>query len=396
MRTEVYAADDDPVTAVPYTVKEHRYLVRVLHPRGTYQPYAVLQPMVVESIDYQYEPLFKDDPLCQHSLNLEWDEYGNVIHGVVVHYARRKTADDPPPFSDDFQKTWWRDAHDPAQQHWYLTQTKARHIHHLGEDAPNPEAWRLGLPYQQRTNALVLENKAALSPNDIHHDNILDRFWARTEGFVLPSGHLCNRARLHFEGLQNLDANEQVLKAQIDAAHREPVYAVGLLADRYCGDDERQVRMSISCLDGFGRVLQTRHEVEPGMAWLVDDNGELMLNPDGTPQQADVPRRWRISEPVEYNNKGQKVRIYRPYFADQPRYVNDRSMRERACHDQQFYDAAGRPTETILARQMLQGTPPQLKPLRRETWYWVWCSVAFDENDLFEPPLQKRSPSCSH
>ena len=656
LRTEVYAADDDPVTAVPYTVKEHRYLVRVLHPRGTYQPYAVLQPMVVESIDYQYEPLFKDDPLCQHSLNLEWDEYGNVIHGVVVHYARRKTADDPPPFSDDFQKTWWRDAHDPAQQHWYLTQTKARHIHHLGEDAPNPEAWRLGLPYQQRTNALVLENKAALSPNDIHHDNILDRFndggewaakstltglslqrymdpisgqvlapgkatfealpayvemaelddvalsaydrlkndegdppfnlkekleevgyhimelflpdgetgrlntedakdylwsvyrgfpvyhgldgffnikqfqetqthgvtrvtyddyvclvkaltlpdgctthtlgidyrsllptaiedanhtvqearysafgepqvtsfygtelgepvgfkslrlylppdnrdpaiaiadpeaaigpfasasfwdtfswmgrisqtappspewlvWARTEGFVLPSGHLCNRARLHFEGLQNLDANEQVLKAQIDAAHREPVYAVGLLADRYCGDDERQVRMSISCLDGFGRVLQTRHEVEPGMAWLVDDNGELMLNPDGTPQQADVPRRWRISEPVEYNNKGQKVRIYRPYFADQPRYVNDRSMRERACHDQQFYDAAGRPTETILARQMLQGTPPQLKPLRRETWYWVWCSVAFDENDLFEPPLQKRSPSCSH
>jgi hypothetical protein len=220
--------------------------------------------------------------------------------------------------------------------------------------------------------------------------------WARTEGFVLPSGHLCNRARLHCEGLQNPDANEQVLKAQIDAAHREPVYAVGLLADRYCGDDERQVRMSISCLDGFGRVLQTRHEVEPGMAWLVDDNGELMLNPDGTPQEADVPRRWRISEPVEYNNKGQKVRIYRPYFADQPRYVNDRSMRERACHDQQFYDAAGRPTETILARQMLQGTAPQLKPLRRETWYWVWCSVAFDENDLFEPPLQKRSPSCSH
>lgn len=213
---------------------------------------------------------------------------------------------------------------------------------------------------------------------------------------MLPSGHLCHRARLHCEGLQNLDANEQVLKAQIDAAHREPVYAVGLLADRYCGDDERQVRMSISCLDGFGRVLQTRHEVEPGMAWLVDDNGELMLNPDGTPQEADVPRRWRISEPVEYNNKGEKVRIYRPYFADQPRYVNDRSMRERACHDQQFYDAAGRPTETILARQMPQGTPPQLKPLRRETWYWVWCSVAFDENDLFEPPLQKRGPSCSH
>jgi hypothetical protein len=647
LRSETYGADDDPATAVPFAVQEHRYLVRVLRSKGEHQPYAVLHPLDLESISYQYEPAIADDPLCSHQLNLQWDEYGSSEHGFTVNYARRKTVDDTPPFSDEHQQNWWKDAHDDAQQQWYLTQTKSRPIH-----LPNPEAWRLGLPWQQRSNSLVLD-KAALSPQTINHEyfvqmsgdggvwakqavlsglsqqryidpqsgqalapgdatfealpayvetaeldaialsaydklqdehgnmpfnlkeklespevgyHIMDLFlpdatrqpvkdpqdaknylwsvhrgfplyhkldgfynvhtyretrshgetevtwddygclvtavklpdgcttraleidyrtflpatiedannnlqearysafgeplvtsfrgtelgepvgfdplatyvkpldrdpaiaiadpktaigrfasagfwdifswmgrlsrtstpspawfeWARGEGFVLPGGHLCDRARQHLSGLENPDPNETLLKQQVDAAQREPVYCVALLADRYPDDPELQVRVSITCLDGFGRTLQTKQEVEPGKSWLVDEQGELILKPDGTPQEAEVPRRWRVSEPVEYNNKGEKVRIYRPYFADQPRYINDRSMRLHAFHDQQFYDATGRPTETVLARQMLQGNPPQMQPLRREVWYWTWCNVAFDENDLFEPPPEQR------
>ncbi|MFZ3279937.1 SpvB/TcaC N-terminal domain-containing protein [Pseudomonas sp.] len=647
LRSEIYAADDDPTVAVPYTVQENRALVRVLRPKGQHQPYAVLQPVDLESISYQYEPAIADDPLCQHHINLEWDEYGACVHAFDIHYARRKTVTDPPPFSDEYQQNWWKDAHDDAQQQWYLTQTKSQSIH-----LPDPEAWRLGLPWQNRGNALVLE-KAALTPAMIDHDQVLalsqdegewarqsvlsglsrqyymapesgeplepgqatfeglpahietaeldatalsaydklkddqgnmpfnlkeklespevgyhimplflpevtqappadpddaknylwsvhrgfptyhplnnfyamqkyretrshgetlitydangflvtavtlpdgcttraldidyrtllpaviedanrniqearynafgeplvtsfhgtelgepagfdslqtyvppqdrdpaiaiadpktaignfacagfwDTFswmgrisrtspppaewlaWATAEGFILPSGHLCQRARQHVAGLQNPAPNETLLLQQIDAAQREPVHSVVLLADRYPGDPEMQVRVSIACLDGFGRTLQTKQEVEPGKAWRVDEHGELILDPEGKPQEAEVPRRWRVSEPVEYNNKGEKVRIYRPYFADQPRYVNDRSMRRHAFFDQQFYDAAGRPTETVLAKKMLQGNPPEPKPLRRQIWYWIWCNVTFDENDLFEPPPEQR------
>ncbi|WP_159813902.1 toxin TcdB middle/C-terminal domain-containing protein [Pseudomonas sp. 18058] len=646
LRSEVYAADDDPATAVPYAVQESRVAVRVLRPKGEHNPYAVVQPLDLESISYQYEPDIADDPLCQHTLNLEWDEYGSVIHGFTVHYARRKTLSDTPPFSDEYHQTWWKDAHDDAQQKWYLTQTKALHLH-----LPNPEAWRLGLPYQARGNALVLD-KPAITATNITHEyflrqsaddgawakqsvltglsmqlymnpannqplapgqvtfeglpahietaeldaialsaydklkdaegnmpfnlkeklespevgyHIMDLFlpevkntpptdpddaknylwsvrkgfptyhaldgffniqkyretlshgetqvfyddywcltnavtlpdgcttrtldvdyrsflpaaiedanrniqearydalgqvlvtsfhgtelglpvgfdrletyvpppdrhpaiaiadpkkaignfasvsfsdpfswmghvsrtsppspewqtWARREGFILPGGHFCDRARQYLADVQTPDANEKILKQQLDAAHREPIHAVAMLADRYPGDPEMQVRVSIACWDGFGRSLQTKQEVEPGKSWQVGENGELILDSDGKPVEADVPRRWRVSEPVEYNNKGEKVRIYRPYFADQPRYINDRSMREHAFHDQQFYDAAGRPTETVLAKKMLQGNPPQMKPLRRETWYWIWCNVAFDENDLFEPPPEQ-------
>ncbi len=647
VRSEVYAADDAPETAVPYAVQESRVAVRVLRPKGEHNPYAVLQPLDLESVSYQYEPQIADDPLCQHTLNLEWDEYGSVIHGFTVHYARRKTLSDAPPFSDEYHQTWWKDAHDDAQQKWYLTQTKALHLH-----LPNKDAWRLGLPYQARGNALVLD-KSALTPTNISHEyflkqsaddgawakqsvltglsmqlymnpannqplapgqatfeglpahietaeldaialsaydklkdaegnmpfnlkeklespevgyHIMDLFlpevkntpptdpddaknylwsvrkgfptyhaldgffniqkyretlshgetqvfyddywcltnavtlpdgcttrtldvdyrsflpaaiedanrniqearydalgqvlvtsfhgtelglpvgfdrletyvpppdrhpaiaiadpkkaignfasvsfsdpfswmghvsrtsppspewqaWARREGFILPGGHFCDRARQHLAAVQTPDANEKILKEQLDAAHREPIHAVAMLADRYPGDPEMQVRVSIACWDGFGRSLQTKQEVEPGKSWQVGENGELILDSDGKPVEAEVPRRWRVSEPVEYNNKGETVRIYRPYFADQPRYINDRSMREHAFHDQQFYDAAGRPTETVLAKKMLQGNPPQMKPLRRETWYWIWCNVAFDENDLFEPPPEQQ------
>ncbi|PMZ56702.1 SpvB/TcaC N-terminal domain-containing protein [Pseudomonas sp. FW300-N1A5] len=659
VRSEVYADDHGRDSAVPYVVQENRALVRVLRPKGEHQPYAVLQPMELESISYQYEPHIAEDPLCQHTINLEWDEYGSLLHGWAVHYARRKTPGDSPPFSDEHEIRYWRDAHDPAQQRWYLTQVKAKPIHHMGNDQPNPEAWRLGLAYQQRSNALVLE-KSELSAEEINYKSFLDKSeddgnwakhsvltslsmqhymdpvscqpltpgkatfeglpayvetaeldgvalsaydklkdeqgnmpfnlkeklespevgyhimelflpavkkesvpdpedaksylwsvhrgfptyhgldgfynvkeyretqshgitrmtydnywcvitavtlpdgcttrsldidyrsflpaaiedanrniqearysafgepmvtsfhgtelgkavgfdpletyvapsdrdpaiaiaepkaaignfasagfwdtfcwmgrvsrepsppaewlaWARTEGFILPSGHICERARQHLQGLESPDANEQILKNEIDAAHREPVYAVTLLADRYPGDAEMQVRVSIGCLDGFGRPLQTKVEVEPGKSWLVDAKGELILKDDGTPEEAEVPRRWRVSEPVEYNNKGEKVRIYRPYFADKPRYINDQSMRKHAYHDQQSYDAAGRPTETVLAKKMLQGNPAQLQPLRREIWYWIWCTVAFDENDLFEPPpAQRRTTRTLH
>jgi len=647
LRSEIYAADDNPETAVPYVVQAHRYGARIIRPKGKHQPYAVILPLDLESLSYQYEPSLADDPLCRHQLSLEWDAYGSSLHGFTVNYPRRRVPTDTPPFSDEHQQSWWRDAHDNAQQKWYLSQTRALPIH-----LPDIEAWRLGLPFQQRNNVLVLE-KNALSAQNINHEHFLqmshddgewakqavlaglslqryinpdnaqtlepgeatfaglpgyletaeldavalsaydklknadgempfnlkeklespevgyhimplflpaaaetaiadpddaknylwsvhrgfptyhgfDRFynvekyretrshgetlisydpygclttavtlpdgcttrsldvdyrtflpaaiedanrniqearynafgeplvssfhgtelgepvgfdplssyvpppdrdpmiaiaapknaigrfasagfwdtfswmgrvssvtpltedwmtWAKNRGFILPSGHLCDHARQHLAGLENPDANETLLQQQINAAQREPVYHVALLADRYPDDPELQVRVSIACLDGFGRPLQTKQEVEPGKSWQVDEKGELILDAEGQPIEAEVPRRWRVSEPVEYNNKGEKVRIYRPYFADQPRYINDRSMRAHAFHDQQFYDAAGRPTETVLAKKMLQGNQPTMKNLRRKIWYWIWCNVAFDENDLFEPPPEQR------
>ncbi|MBV6825209.1 SpvB/TcaC N-terminal domain-containing protein [Pseudomonas sp. PD9R] len=665
LRSEIFAADDDPETAVPYTVQENRFLIRELRPKGNHHPYAVLQLLALESIAYQYEPQVADDPQCQHTLNLDWDKFGSLVHGFTVHYARRKTDQDTPPFavdesvdeSDEFyENKWWLDAHDEAQQCWYLTQAKAEYYH-----LENFAGWRLGLPYRQRGNALVL-NKDELRSADINYQKFLewsgdngawaakavltglslqryqdpatgelldpdpeqnkiifnalpdyqetaeldatalsaydklkdengimpfnlkeklqspevgyhimalflpaspagepddptdaknylwsvrksfptyhgltgfynvekfqqtkshgittvtydgywclstsvtlpdgcttlifdidyctflpagiidpnqniqearyDAFgavrvtsfhgtesgvevgfdplsgytpsedrspataiadpkiaignyatatfsdpfawmcrvpqdippsaawltWARAKGFIVPSGHICASAWLYIEGLENSSANDLYLLQCIDPSQREPVLIATLQADRYPGDSAMQVRVAIACWDGFGRPLQTKQEVEPGMAWVVNDKGELEIE-NGKPKEALAARRWRVSERVERNNKDEIVRTYRPYFANLFRYINDEAIRAFGYHDQQFYDAAGRPTHTVLAKKMLQGNPPEEKPLRREQRYRTWYTIAFDENDLFDPPpVQRRTRSIT-
>lgn len=643
LRTEVFDFDN-PV--VPYAVADHRFQVRLLRAKGEHYPYAVLQPMALESRSCQYEPEMPDDPRCEHTLNLKWDEFGAPLHACVIHYARRET-DGAPPFDDEHEQRYWEDAQDDAQQCWYVTESKAEYNHVYDETTWKPgTSFRLGLPYRERSNALVLE-KSKLSIKDIHHTKVLewsedggewsklsvlagmsmqfyidpatnqvmekgtatvhalpgyveiaeldakalsaydklkdengdmpfdlhdklvsvgyhkmdwflpdvsspvdknppdakdylwsvhrgfahylglegfynvdyfqqtqshgitkvtydahwclhtaielpdrcitqtlntdyctflpaaiqdpnqntqeacynafgevlvtsfygtelglkvgfdslkdyarpddrspghaiknaddaignyamamfsDAFswmgrvpeaepptaewltWARAEGFVLPSGHLCDRARQHLLELQDPNQNEKLLQRYIEEAHRQPVHVAILQADRYPGDPDVKIRIVITHQDGFARVLQTKQEVEPGKAWVVNDDGTLKLKDDGTPEEAEATRRWRVSEPVEYNNKGEKVRIYRPYFADWWGYINDQSMRVHAFHDQQLYDAAGRPTHTILAKKMPQGPNSELLPLRREQRYRCWYTIEFDENDLFNQP----------
>lgn len=151
VRVETWASTDDAQTATPYVVEEHRYRVREVRPRGPHDAAAVLLPLALEKITWQYER-FVDDPLCSHDLSLCHDEYGLPTHSLSVHYARRLTDAAEPPFSDPDERQWWRDAHDEAQQSFYLKENRARFIH-LDQD---PQQWRLGLPWQQRGNALVL------------------------------------------------------------------------------------------------------------------------------------------------------------------------------------------------------------------------------------------------
>ena len=73
------------------------------------------------------------------------------------------------------------------------------------------------------------------------------------------------------------------------------------------------------------------------------------------------------AERVEYNNKGLAVRVYRPYFANHHRYINDESFRLFGYCDQQFYDPLGRPTQTITA-----------SGYRRRQTYLTWYSIAED------------------
>ncbi|MGO4320876.1 SpvB/TcaC N-terminal domain-containing protein [Pseudomonas sp. KB_12] len=625
LRSETYAGGNDKTL---YSVQEHRYRIRLQQaPQGP-RRYAALLPLPLESISYQYDGL-DDDPRCQHTINLQHDRYGAVIHSVIIHYARRKTPEDTAPFSDPDPQQWWRDAHDPAQQFYYLTQTRAEFI-----NLQTPQEWRLGLPYRQRTNALKrpkVPEDGGLAPEDINYEKLTERvgkpswasqavltdlsitrykkasanetlpdgnasfealvdhletaeldetalqafhllpstsqpddkmltelgyhsmaeflatgtpagkLWSVKSGFatyaglegfyktktvqpsdshgvtkisydpytcfvtgfelpdgamtkaqydyrsflpqwvkdpngnvqegladafgqvlastfygdennnpvgfkpiaafnpspkspaeaiaqskdalqdaatatyyapfswmgnvsaaalqdtdwlercvsngdVLPTGHIRASARARLSKLEVVPADDRKLKREIRTSKREPIHIATLVADRYPDDEQKQIRIAMTCFDGFGRQLQSKQQVESGMAYIVDAKGELTLEGD-KPQEQITATRWRVSERVEYNSKGLAIRIYRPYFADQHRYINDKSFRQFGHCDQQFYDALGRSSHSRLAKQN------GLSWMRRQTRH-PWYTVEEDENDTLEEVMAEHASTA--
>ncbi|MCI0995100.1 SpvB/TcaC N-terminal domain-containing protein [Pseudomonas corrugata] len=565
LRDEVFALDSaDPLSARPYSVQQYRYAVRRWQPRNEHQPYCRMEPLELESVAYTYERR-PDDPLCRHHINLAWDRYGGLIHEVTVDYARRKSADDEPPFSETHERTWWRAAHDEAQRYYYLNEQRAEYIH-----LDDPQAWRLALPYLSRANALVLP-KSALIPENISYEalgdllnapprgdfqraltqlsvqryqqagqtlpvgqasfealvdyqesaeldeealrayaSVLDPealadkltglgyrrleavlpeepqrvLWSLRKGFMTYAGldgfyrmssarptesqgptqiifdpYHClpvivttadgcstrvdavdyrfllprrivdpnqNIREACFDGFGDLSASsfrgtERGMEigfdpideyqpivslpvqaiADPDAAiqgaasvcfrdpfswmqRHEPVHVAVLQADRYPQPPDnpaRKIRIAVQCWDGFGRILQTKQKVEPGDAYKIAPDGSLVLDGD-QPVTAPAAERWRVSERVEYNNKGLAVRVYRPYFADGHRYINDQSFRRFGYCDQQFYDPLGRPTLTITAMGYW-----------RRQHYLGWYGMTEDENDTLEASSANRTSS---
>ncbi|WP_448096752.1 SpvB/TcaC N-terminal domain-containing protein [Luteibacter yeojuensis] len=183
------------------------------------------------------------------------------------------------------------------------------------------------------------------------------------------------------------------------AAPGQPVHGATLQADRYPGDPERQIRIAVSASDGLGRVLQVKQKVPPGDAYVVED-GELALDASGQPRREATSTRWRVSERVEYNNKGLAVRVYRPYFANTHAHIRDESFRQFGYCDRQYYDPLGRPARTLTPREERVDAASGGRRRARAADEWVvkwymkrwtyhpWYVVAEDENDTASEMLQ--------
>lgn len=611
LRSETHHAESSAMLE-PYTVTQQRYLLR--QPHAGHKSLLVLG---VETVSLQYDG-FIDDPQAQHSITLDWTRYGQPVHSFVVHYARRLTASDEPPFEDEDENTWWRDAHDDQQQVFHLIESLAESLDLSDETG---QRIRLGLPWRARTNGLQLPKgdlPGGLKPQQVNYESFLEHqdsdawttarvlialeeqtylrdgsnkilfqalrgplevaefdkqaldaydavpapfdirqqletigfepmklflpedpdqdaareLWSKKLGFatylplegffqisalqetqshgvttteydayylmpiavtlpdgcathveydyhsllprkiidandniqealygpagvplavtfhgtengaaagfdsidayeppedlspahaienppdtvgnmasavrvedmswmgtldlalvlptqrdewisaryVLPDGHIRASARVRLARLQTRTAGEELLWTLVRAAPREPAHSVVLSADRYPNDTLRQIRIALGAVDGFGRTLQSKQLVEAGQAYKVADDGTLELDASGKPILGPADPRWRVSERVEYNNKGLVTRVYRPYFADAWRYINDASLREHGYHDRQFYDPPGRLVKVINAKG-------------HEAWhvYHPWYQCDHDYNDTDPGPAQ--------
>lgn len=170
----------------------------------------------------------------------------------------------------------------------------------------------------------------------------------------------------------------QCLVYVVDSWGREgtkklPPHVVTLTTDRYDSDSAQQIRQQVTFSDGFGRVSQVATRQADGEAWQRAEDGSLISGADGAPAVAETTFRWAVTGRTEYDNKGQSVRTYQPYFLNDWKYVSDDSVRQDLYADTHLYDPVGRKYRVQTAKGWL------LRIL-----YTPWFVVNEDENDTAE------------
>jgi hypothetical protein len=159
---------------------------------------------------------------------------------------------------------------------------------------------------------------------------------------------------------------------------KTPPHILTLRTDRYDNDPEQQIRQQVIFCDGFGRPLQISVRHPGGKAWSRTDDGKLHVHDDGELVQTSTAFRWAVTGKTVYDNKGQPVKKWQPYFLDSWKYVSDDSARRDLYADTYYYDPVGREWQVKTAAGWL-----------RRTLYTPWFTVKEDENDTAPPEWTK-------
>jgi RHS repeat-associated protein len=99
LRQETYAADGSSKAAIPYSVSQQTYEVRLLQLQGINR-HAVFYVHPLERVSFEYERN-PADPRVSQEFVLEVDDFGNVLRRVSIAYPRRRAAVDLDPRVDD-------------------------------------------------------------------------------------------------------------------------------------------------------------------------------------------------------------------------------------------------------------------------------------------------------
>jgi hypothetical protein len=194
--------------------------------------------------------------------------------------------------------------------------------------------------------------------------------------FITVSGAVRARGWQWAESKQAVDGLSEDLRRALKALPRWPTHGATLTADAYppIGSQpkvKQQIHITVAYTDGFGHALQTATRVPAGDAWQRTVDGELVVGAgQSTPVCAPANPRWTVTGRVEYNNKGQPMRVYQPYFMNDWRYVVDRALRAGGYADTHYYDTLGREVRVVTA-----------KGYERRNHYFPWFTIAEDEND---------------
>ncbi|MBC7864683.1 MAG: hypothetical protein IAF38_17045, partial [Bacteroidia bacterium] len=112
-------------------------------------------------------------------------------------------------------------------------------------------------------------------------------------------------------------------------------------------DVDHHIQIHITYSDGFGREIQSKHKVEPGNAFKRDTKGILVLE-NNKPVLAPTENRWQVNGRKVYNNKGNAVKQYEPFFSCTFYFENEKEVTDTGFSPVIKYDPLQRAIETLL------------------------------------------------
>jgi RHS repeat-associated protein len=149
-------------------------------------------------------------------------------------------------------------------------------------------------------------------------------------------------------------------------------------------DSETKFQESYAYSDGFGRVIQQKVQAESGEAPRQNADGTAVRDP-GTGEiiyDADVPR-WVGTGRTIFNNKGNPVKQYEPYFSSVPAFDSEIDLVEWGVTPIITYDSIDRVVRTDLP----DGTFTKVE-------FDSWEQLTFDQNDTCRHPTDPSQHSA--
>ncbi len=122
--------------------------------------------------------------------------------------------------------------------------------------------------------------------------------------------------------------------------------------------------------DGLGRVALAKAQAEPGLAPERDASGNLVLDSQGALVFTQTSARWVGTGRVVYDNKGNPVKAYEPFFDSSSGYDDESDLVEWGVTSITSYDPLGRAVRV----DNPDGT-------YRTVAFSSWQVVSSDEND---------------
>ncbi len=206
LRQEVYALDGKEESNRPYTVAESNFTIRPLQPCGRNR-HAVFFTHARETVTFNYERKLFDiagclraDPRVTHDINLEIDDYGNLLKSASAGYGRRFA--DPSPLLTDadrekqkaillsFNSNRYTNAvrHADAYRNPLLAETRTYELIHV-----TPSAREFGVTNLFRFHELAMK---VAQVSDGHHDLPYEDLYAKGAVTSAPYRRLLKENRM--------------------------------------------------------------------------------------------------------------------------------------------------------------------------------------------------------